>query len=264
MNIPDNVSERIEYIQKLFLRVEGCVETIDDLYAVIQLLEKEATEFRSIAYESASMVIGVKDLYLTRTLQRWKQFRNESSGRHGFHVDIGLGWAFAKTGMQPNDYLKATNDPLKTMVYDGIGYYYGLFKGRSVIKNKTVPEQIEDKSGFDQGLGRRLWYLAKGNVSALLPLLNDFDGTRRSDLWRGAGIACAYVGGNNAEELQHLSNAAGSYKGQLELGVTFATISRIASNSINEDIRRTLRVICGKTIEELKANGKVADEFYYL
>jgi len=56
----------------------------------------------------------------------------------------------------------------------------------------------------------------------------------------------------------------GSYKGQLELGVTLATISRIASNSINDDIRRTLRVIGSKTIEELNANGKVADEFYYL
>jgi len=264
MNIPDNVSDRIEYIQKLFLRVEGCVETINDMDAVIELLEREATEFRSIAYESASMVIGVKDLCNTNTLHNWQQFRDASSGRHSFHVDIGLGWAFAKTGKQPNEFLNKANDVVKGMVYDGIGYYHGLFKGRSAIKKKMIPGEIEDTNGFDQGLGRRLWYLAKGNVDHLLELLNDFDEPRRGDLWRGAGIACAYVGGNKTAALQHLSNVAGAHKRQLELGIMLAAISRIACNSTNEDVSTALGIICGKTIEELRTGDKVADEFYYL
>src|SRR4030095_14934231 len=144
MNIPDNVPGRIEYIQKLFLRVERCVETTNDLGAVIELLEQEATEFRSIAYESASMVIGVKDLCNTNKLGTWKQFRNASSGRHSFHIDIGLGWAFAKTGKQPSELLSGANDIGKGMVYDGIGYYHGLFKGRSAIKKKMIPAEIEE------------------------------------------------------------------------------------------------------------------------
>ena len=264
MNIPDNVSDRIEYIQKLFLRVEACVETVHDLDAVIELLEQEATEFRSIAYESASMIIGVKDLCNTNTLRTWKQFRDASSGRHSFHIDIGLGWAFAKTDKQPNEFLNEAGDTVKGMVYDGIGYYHGLFKGRSVIKKKMIPAEIEDINGFDQGLGRRLWYLTKGNIDHLLELLNDFDEVRRGDLWRGAGIACAYVGGNKTAALQHLSNAAGAYKRQLELGIMLAAISRIASDSTTEDVRTALRIICGKTIEELKTGGKVAVEFHYL
>src|SRR4030095_16134756 len=150
------------------------------------------------------------------------------------------------------------------MVYDGIGYYHGLFKGRSVIKKKMIPGEVEDIKGFDQGLVRRLWYLAKGNVDQLLELLDDFDESRRGDLWRGAGIACAYVGGNKTAGLQHLSNIAGAHKRQLELGITLAAISRIASNSINEDIRTALRTVCGKAIEDLKTGGKVADEFDYL
>src|SRR4030095_9908536 len=124
MNIPDNVPGRIEYIQKLFLRVERCVETINDLGAIIELLEQEPTEFRSIAYESASMVIGVKDLCNTNSLHSWKQLRNATSGQHNFHIDIGLGWAFAKTGKRPNEFLNEANDVVKGMVYDGIGYYH--------------------------------------------------------------------------------------------------------------------------------------------
>src|SRR4030095_9223172 len=136
------------------------------------------------------------------------------------------------------------------MVYDGIGYYHGLFKGRSVIKKKMIPAEIEDINGFDQGLGRRLWYLKKGNIDHLLELLNDFDEVRRGDLWRGAGIACAYVGGNKTAALQHLSNAAGAYKRQLELGITLAAVSRIASDSITEDVKAALHIVCNKTIDE--------------
>ncbi len=264
MSIPDNVSGRIEYIQKLFLRVATCVEAINDFTALIEVLEQEEAEFRSIAYESASMTIGVKDLCNTNALQTWERFRNASLGRHSFHVDIGLGWSFAKTGRQPNKFLRFENPVKNRMVYDGIGYYYGLFKGRSVIKNRAIPAEVEDKNGFDQGLGRRLWYLAKGNVDDLIEILKDFDEVRRSDLWRGVGIACGYVGGIKGGALERLSNAAAGYKKQLESGIRLAAISRIASNSVNEDVSTALRIICGKTIEELKEGSKVADEFYYL
>lgn len=264
MNIPGSAPDRIEYIQKLFLRVGACVETLGDIDEVIEFLEQEGTEFRSVAYESASMAIGVKDLSNTKSLDNWRQFRLACSGRHGFHVDIGLGWAFAKTGLLPNEFLSSEDQVVKRMVYDGIGYYYGLFRGRSILKNKTIPVEIDDINGFDQGLGRRLWYLAKGNAATLLLLLNEFDETRRSDLWRGAGIACGYVGGNPKEALEHLSNAVGQHKKQLELGITLAAISRIASDSIDDDVRTALRIVCGKTIEELKTSSKVTDEFYYL
>jgi hypothetical protein len=264
MTIPDNVSDRIEYIQKLFLRVATCVEAMNDISAVIEFLEQEEAEFRSIAYESASMTIGVRDLRNTSDLQNWEQFRNASLDRHSFHVDIGLGWSFAKTGIQPNKFLRSGEPVKNRMVYDGFGYYYGLFKGRSVIKNRAIPAEVEDIIGFDQGLGRRLWYLAKGNVEDLIEIVKGFDEVREPALWRGVGIACGYVGGIQGGALARLSNAAAGYKKQLESGIGLAAISRIASNSVSEDVSKALLMICGKTIEELKEGSKVADEFYYL
>ena len=264
MNIPGNALDRIDYIQKLFLRVQSCAEPINDMDDIIDLLELEPAEFKSVAYESASMVIGVKDLCNTNALDNWKEFRDVCLGRHSFHVDIGLGWAFAKTGKQPNEFLTLAGPVMKRMVYDGIGYYYGLFRGRSIIKNKTIPEEIEDINGFDQGIGRRLWYLAKANVDDLLLLINDFNDVRRADLWRGAGIACGYVGGNTKGALERLSNAAGVHKRQLESGITLAALSRIASNSVNDDVNTALRIVCNETIHELNAGRKAGGEFYYL
>ncbi len=265
MNLPGDVAGRMEYIQKLFLDVGQATEKINSLKEIIGFLDKEPREFRSIAYESASMVIGLKDLYITKTLNDWEEFREACRTEHSFHIDIGLGWAFAKMGMYPEDFLRSANPVVKRMVLDGIGYYYALFKGRSTIKSKDVPGEIkeDDINGFDQGLGRRLWYMVKGSVNDLAPLLQSFDGSRHADLWQGVGIACAYVGGNKEQALEDLLNAARDYKKQLCIGITLAAISRIASASINEDVKLAYRIVCNKAIEDLNIN-EVANNFFYL
>ena len=112
-------------------------------------------------------------------------------------MDIGLGWAFAKTEISPTPYLESLHRVMNRMVFDGMGYYYGLFKGRKTVKNQLIPEGIEEQElhGFDQGLGRRLWYISKGEVNELVQLIQPFHFSRHADLWRGVGIACGYVGG---------------------------------------------------------------------
>ncbi|MBL0272347.1 MAG: DUF1702 family protein [Chitinophagaceae bacterium] len=92
-----------------------------------------------------------------------------------------------------------------------MGYYAGLFKGRRTIKNQLVPDGIgaQELQGFDQGLGRRLWYNARGEVKEVARLIQTFTSTRHPDLWRGIGIACGYVGGNQQENLELLLTASG-------------------------------------------------------
>jgi hypothetical protein len=267
MNLQDNVSHRMDYIQKLFLDVERSVEKINDLKDITALLNEEPPEFRSVAYESASMVIALRELGTKKTLQSWKEFRQTCSTEHSFHTDIGLGWAFAKTDLQPDNFLKSVNPVVKWMVFDGIGYYHGLFKGRSSVKKKIIPSGVEGESikGFDQGLGRRLWYITKGDVIDLLHLLQGFNATRHADLWRGAGIACGYVGGCQEDNLAYLSSASGAYNSQFKLGIMLAAMSRIASHSINEDVRTACRIVCNKTIEQFNlSQEKIAENFFYL
>src|SRR5215217_3511830 len=231
MNLYSNVSERMDYIQQLFLSVGVQLENKNSLDEVIAFLETEPPEYRSVAYESASFEIALENLKLNQHLDGWIEFRNLCAKQHTFHIDIGLGWAFAKTGVPPDPYIVAMQSMVKWMVFDGMGYYYGLFKGRSTLKNKVIPEGIEDDDlhGFDQGLGRRLWYIIKGNVAELDKLVESFPEHRHADLFRGIGIACGYVGGNEKDDLQHLCKISRENYKQLQLGIALAAISRIAS-----------------------------------
>ena len=153
------------------------------------------------------------------------------------------------------------------MVFDGMGYYYALFKGRKTIKEQALPPDIGDKEwfGFDQGIGRRCWYMAKGNVQEVSRLIQSFSESRQKNLWRGLGIACGYVGGNSREDLEQISNVAGAYLTELRTGILLAAISRIASNSVTSGIKDACLVVCNKTLEEIKAfKDEVPDKVFYL
>jgi len=257
----------MNYIQRLFLDAERTAEKVDDLSEIFRLLDEESPEFRSIAYESASMAIAIKDLYAKQALGSWIQFRHACLKKHTFHIDIGLGWAFAKTNIIPVDFLQVVNPAVKWMAFDGIGYYNGLFKGRATIKNKIIPEEIgkANLDGFDQGLGRRLWYMAKGEINELMNLLRGFSEARQSNLWRGVGIACGYVGGTTDDDLLQLLNASAANANQLQSGILLAAISRIYSNSVNEEVTRACRIVCDKKIDSLNVKDIVGTaNFFYL
>jgi len=267
MNSYSNVTERMNYIQKLFLDVGIRLEKETTLNEIITFLETEPPEFRSIAYESASFEIALKDLKTNQQLDRWKEFRQLCARQHTFHIDIGLGWAFAKTGLHPDSYLLTLQPLVKWMVFDGLGYYYGLFKGRSTLKNKEIPGAIEGHNlhGFDQGLGRRLWYLAKGNVNELDKLIERFPAYRHPDLFRGIGIACGYVGGSEEDELLWLREISNENYKQLQLGILLAAIIRITSETISENINMACQVICDRTVNELRIMmTRKETNFFYL
>ncbi len=244
------------YIQNLFLQVQTYMQRNPALPDVEAYLQAEAPEFRSVAYESASMELALRDFSNGVPLTTWKQLYGGSGKTHSFHMDIGLGWALAKTGKAPATVLSAPDAPTRWMVFDGMGYFYGLFKGRKTVRHHIVPEGIEgtDLHGFDQGLGRRLWYIARGDVPAVTQLLQAFPETRHSALWRGTGIACGYVGGkNDRAALLHLLTNAGKFGQQLRTGIALTAISRSVSGSMTPDIETACRVLCNRSSADIVA-----------
>ncbi|MEP7232225.1 MAG: DUF1702 family protein [Ginsengibacter sp.] len=256
MNLHNTISGNMEYIQKVFLGVQVYMQQHHELEELTAFLDAEPPAFRSVAYESASMEMALPELHSDKALHNWKAFYLRSAKAHTFHMDIGLGWAFAKTEIPPEPYLESLPPVTRLMVYDGMGYYHGLFSGRKTVKNQLVPGGINEQElhGFDQGLGRRLWYISKGDVNELVQLMQPFHVSRHSDLWRGVGIACGYVGGNEKEGLEDLLKISNEYKDQLCAGVTLAAISRSASNSVSNDIELACNVICGKTLKDVLSN----------
>ena len=59
MNLHNSVSDKMEYIQKVFLGVQDYMQKNHELEELIAFLDSEPPEFRSVAYESASMEIGI-------------------------------------------------------------------------------------------------------------------------------------------------------------------------------------------------------------
>ena len=255
----------MEYIQKVFLNVQAYLQEPRDLENVIAFIDAEPPEFRSVAYESAAMELAMHELPGTIELKNWKKFYESSLKAHTFHMDIGLGWAFAKKGISPGPYLEFLHPVMNWMVFDGIGYYNGLFRGRRTVKSQWIPEDVDEHNlyGFDQGLGRRLWYISMGEVNKLVELMNQFPVSRQPDLWRGVGIACGYVGGCVKANLEQLLIYSVGFKEQLSTGVALAAISRNASNSITGDIELTCEIICRKPIiEVLEIGPAITDKFY--
>jgi len=261
--MPRDVSTNIEHIQKLFLDVQNFMQHNHVLENVISFLDSEPPEFRSIAYESASMELGIDDLSKGTQLNEWNKFYSHAGEVHSFHLDIGLGWAYAKREILPDSNYEFLHPVMRWMVFDGMGYFNGLYRGRRNVKNHIVPEGIEghDLQGFDEGIGRRLWYIAKGEVKIVTELIQSFPLFRHPDLWRGVGIACGYVGGSKQADLELLLKASGECKPQLSAGIALAAISRNVSDSETDDIKTACRILCEMSFEEIAGyKNKILDK----
>jgi enediyne biosynthesis protein E3 len=247
------IETRMEYIQQVFLGVTQFLQQKPDLETLINFLDAESPEYRSIAYESASMEIALNELTMNQNLAEWNRFYHRHEEQHAFHMAIGLGWAFAKVEISPAFYLKQLDPLTCRMLFDGIGYFFGLFRGRRTIKHQQIPDLVNDEQlpGFDQGLGRRLWYLVKGNEDALAPCIQGFMLHRHPDLWRGVGVACGYVGGCEKNQLEKLAYLSGKNKAQFRVGIALSVISRVKSKSMTRDLELACQAIFNLPVENV-------------
>jgi enediyne biosynthesis protein E3 len=247
-----SVAKNMEYIQDMFLTVEQLVPVYDRPQGLISFLESEPEKYRSIAYESASMAIAFFALQRkSKDISDWKKFFESTKGLHVFHTDIGLGWAFGRADVKPQPYWTGMSTVSQCMIYDGIGYFNGLFKRRKTIDAQQLPHDMTpaEQLGFDQGLGRRLWYNNLGEVEKTCRQINAFPSSRRADLWRGLGIGCGYVGGNDQTSLHQLNEVSGEYRAEIRRGIALAAFSRKLSNTITPDIQLACKIICTKSFE---------------
>jgi hypothetical protein len=245
-------------IQQLFqASTMTASETADDA-TLITLLEQNDKTFISIAYEASAMERALLDFNANDfALLHWQAFLKHAP-EHSTQIHIGLGWAIAKRRIALEHVEAAIESHQIPRVLDGTGYCEGTFKQRIAVKDMKTPEWLNDnlRRGYDQGLGRSLWYTAKAEPETLTNLIAPFAEERKQDLWRGVGIALAYVGGCDEETLQQLKTLSGAYVSDLAVGVTLATLSRKTANTINVDMELTCRVICNADVASVCADAE--------
>ena len=219
------IAQNIETVFNTFQRGRKLSEQELSLEELIAALNSFEPRYRSVAFEGASMGVAIAN-----TLSTWKVFASATE-KHATQVHIGLGWAVAEQQIDPAAILPKIQVEYRSKVLEGIGYWNSLFSRRSTIRTQQVPENItsELQPGFDQGVGRAIWYLSKGDLSKLENIIHHFSEERRSSLWYGIGVASTYVGGCSDNLISELKSAAGEFKSNLSKGIESAEESmRIA------------------------------------
>lgn len=229
------IEERIHKIQETFQigRTEG---ELRGLKATYNFESELAPELVSVAMEGCSMAIALTSLKEHQSLSVWEEFSEDSREKYLSQIHVGLGWALAELQLPVQQYISTLDPKWQLRVLDGYGYYSGLFKRRESIRNMIIPAQIpsEMQAGFDQGLGRFLFYLSNGDLDRLERNIALFPDSRHSDFWRGIGIAVTFIGCEDNERTQNIYSLSAKHSSQFSLGVAMATISINKAKAINQ------------------------------
>lgn len=229
------IEERIQKIQETFQigRAEGELRGLQSTYNFESDL---APELISVAMEGCSMAIALISLKEHQSLSVWEEFVKDKGANYLSQIHVGLGWVLGELQLPVQQYIPALDAKWQLRVLDGYGYYSGLFKRRESIRNMLIPSQIpsEMQAGFDQGLGRVLFYLSNGDIDRLERNIALFPDSRHSDFWRGIGIAVTFIGCDNNEMIQKIYKLSGKHSFQFSLGVVMATISLKKTNTMNQ------------------------------
>jgi hypothetical protein len=250
----NEVLQRIERIKSVFLDTQSFYATHGNTDALTAYLENSEAPFRSIAYESASMAIALKDIENDEDLNDWLLFANGPALAHQAQVYVGLGWAIAKLNLPFLTAVKKIEPDLYQRVADGCGYYDGSFRQRQTVINQQLPVYIPEAvlPMYYQGVGRSLWYANNADINKIKTKIEGFPAQRHARLWRGMGVAVAYVGACDDEGLRTLVQYAAANAVQLAYGAALAVKSRMEANAISADTDRCSRFWYALTAGETK------------
>ena len=181
--------------------------------------------FCSIGYEAAASWEAIQDIKNEDLeFSHWASFNNKHHNLYEPQIHVGLGWAMGEADFYNAPFLASLNPALAWRVVDGYAYYLGLFKRRVAIRERMIPAVVSDElaHAFNEGLGRSLWYINKGDTRRVLDVINHFDEARRADLFRGVGIASFFTGGLSTDGYLNFISSVDNYSKDLRCGAVMA------------------------------------------
>jgi hypothetical protein len=217
-------------------------------------------DFHGFAYEGAGMALALRDVLSLRRRDRLARFLAGPGDAHAYIINVGAGWILARLPLSPERLLSRLPDPvLRWLALDGYGFHEGFFRWPRSVERQEVPGKVRGyaRRGFDQGLGRSLWFVRGADVRRLPATIGAFPTERWPDLWSGLGLACAYAGGRTRAEVEELLRAAGPHAPQLAQGVAFAAKCRERAGNMASHTVLACEVICGMDASQAAA---VTDE----
>jgi hypothetical protein len=265
MEVRNEIALRIDKIREIFQHITAICTEQDDLKLLMTYLENTENEFRSVAYEALAMTLARKDISNGHALNNWRAFMEGPGKNHTAQIHVGLGWAIAQQRAEVLPIINTLAPIMRFRVLDGYGFYDGTFRQRKTIMTPIIPDEIESKflPGYDQGLGRSLWYTCKGDGEKISGMIRAFSSSRHEDLWRGVGIACVYVGGFDENILKDLLTFSSDSQEQLPVSAALVSRTRNHANALTPYTELACRIWCNRTAEEAiqvtaNAEGSIA------
>jgi enediyne biosynthesis protein E3 len=219
----------------------------EDVEAVYAYLEQVEPEYRTVAYEGASMALAFNDFSKPEQAGLWPLFLKNAAALYVPDIHTGLGCAAAQHNKLIVPLLRASEPAMDYRILDGYGFYQGMFRYRQAVLQQSFPAELAGSyPGYhDQGLGRSLWYRTGGDCEKTATVIGTFSMGRQAELWRGIGIAATYLGGSGEQRLKRLFSAAAPYQCQLLSGAAISARARSKAGTSGADIELACRLWCG-------------------
>jgi enediyne biosynthesis protein E3 len=254
--------DRLEQVGQTFVQGYHCALAEERPGLLDERIDAEVErDFRGFAYEGAGMALALLDTLSPGRRDRLAQFLAGPADAHTYIVHVGAGWVMARLPVSPARYLARLADPLlRWLALDGYGFHEGFFRWPRSVTRQVVPRRLHGyaRRGFDQGLGRSLWFVDGADVERLPRTIGAFPPSRQPDLWAGLGLACGYAGGRTEAEVESLLAAAGPHAPQLAQGVAFAAKARQKAGNLTPHTELACRVVWGVEASEAATVGDEA------
>src|SRR5262245_44688649 len=162
------VRERLEGIAETFVRGYHAALEVDPP-ALAERLDREPIPARGWAYEGSAMALTLLDVLTGWRQDRLRRHLAGAGGAHTYIVHVGAGWMLGRLPLAPGRLLARLDPIQRWLALDGYGFHEGFFHARTAIARQRVPRKVSGyaRRGFDQGLGRSLWFVEGANVERI-------------------------------------------------------------------------------------------------
>jgi hypothetical protein len=209
-------------------------------------LETISREERGVGYEGAAASKAVSDLTRLTDLHEATNLLHDSKS-YSFLMYLGIGEAMAQLKLPPQLCNSIANEPWSAQVMEGYGFFDGYFNWFESLVRQKYPEGLPPNlaDAYDQGLGRAIYFVTNCNPAQIRDYISYYPQARRKELWSGAGVPTAYVGGPSDRELKKLLDYAGTYRAEFMQGVILGASAREKQSFIPNHTEAACNIICG-------------------
>lgn len=245
---------RLEQIGRAFLHGYHAALNDEGPETLAFNLESVDRELSGFAYEGAAMGLTLLDQLSFSNRQRLRTFLNGLGSRHSYMIHVGVGWAIARVPWLRRNFDNAVDqlDPLlRWLAADGNGFSDFYFGFPSFLRE---PERLNrrldrlhgyTRHAYAQGVGRSLWFVASANAHEISRWISVLPHSLHSDLWSGAGLACAMAGGADRGAIERLKSLSAEHHAAVAQGAAFAAKARQQADNLTYHTELACQILCG-------------------